>query len=102
MEWPMRCGLVLNCTNPAPWRRPWDRVYAEVLEEAAAAESMGYDHVWLSEHHFLEDGYCPSLLAVAAAIAARTRRIKIGTWVLLLPLHNALKVAEDTAVADCI
>ena len=82
--------------------RPHEELYEEMLKEIAAADEMGFDSAWLTEHHFLADGYCPSLLIAAAAIAARTRSIKIGTGVLLMPLHDPIKVAEDSAVVDLI
>ena len=84
--------------NPSPH----EKLYSEMLEEISAAEDLGFDSAWLSEHHFLNDGYCPSLLLTAAAIGARTKKIRIGTGVLLLPLHDLIRIAEDAAVADII
>ena len=78
------------------------RFYAECLEEIEEGEALGLRGVWLSEHHFVDDGYLPSPLVLAAAIAARTTTMTIGTNVLLLPMHHPLRVAEDAAVADLV
>jgi alkanesulfonate monooxygenase SsuD/methylene tetrahydromethanopterin reductase-like flavin-dependent oxidoreductase (luciferase family) len=95
-------GLTFNFRNANPGL-PFAKFYAEMLEQIEYAEELGFDTVWLPEHHFSpRDGYNPSPLIAAAAIAARTTRIKIGTWVLLLPLNHALRIAEDTVVLDAI
>lgn len=98
----MDFGLLMPFRNPPDARVPWERFYREHLELAVAAEELGFDHIWLTEHHFLDDGYSPSLLPIAAAIAARTRTIRIGTFVLLLPLHDPFRVAEDAATVDIL
>src|SRR5207237_8228968 len=72
------------------------------LDQIVWGENNGFDDVWLSEHHFIEDGYLPSLLPAAAAIAARTKRIRIASGVLLMPFHNPVRLAEDIAVVDVI
>ena len=68
----------------------------------ATRRRSGYDEIWLTEHHFAEDGYSPAILPIASAIAAVTKRIRIGTYLVLLPLHNAVRVAEDAATVDII
>jgi alkanesulfonate monooxygenase SsuD/methylene tetrahydromethanopterin reductase-like flavin-dependent oxidoreductase (luciferase family) len=72
------------------------------LIRSRGARTTVFDDVWLSEHHFIEDGYLPSILPVAAAIAARTKRIRIASGVLLMPFHNPVRLAEDIAVVDAI
>lgn len=98
----MRIGLMLSFRNPPKWRRPWADVYAEHLDDCRAAEELGYDDVWLTEHHFAEDGYSPSLMTIAGAVASVTKRVRIGMNLLLLPLHHPIRVAEDGATVDVI
>ena len=99
----MRFGVgYYTMQSPPHKKRPHRELYEEMLEEVSMADQMGFDSAWVSEHHFLEDGYCPSLLLTAAAIAAKTKNIRIGTGVLLLPLHDPVRVAEDAAVVDLI
>ncbi len=98
----MNVGLMFSFRNPPKWKKPWADVYESQLEHAKLAEDLGYDTVWLTEHHFAEDGYSPSLMTLAGAVAAKTRRVRIGTFLLLLPLHNAVRVAEDAATVDVI
>lgn len=97
----MKFGLWYDLRQ-APGGPPFAEIYRRALEQIALADELGYDAVWLSEHHFVEDGYSAGLLPVAAAIAARTRRLAIGTNVLLLPLHNPLRLAEDGAAVDIL
>jgi alkanesulfonate monooxygenase SsuD/methylene tetrahydromethanopterin reductase-like flavin-dependent oxidoreductase (luciferase family) len=98
----VRVGTIIGFQNPEPWRTDWRSLYSGGLEFASAAEACGLDEVWLTEHHFAADGYCPALMPVAAAIAARTTKIRIGTKVLLMPFHDPLRLAEDAAVVDII
>ncbi|MFQ5693581.1 MAG: LLM class flavin-dependent oxidoreductase [Nitrospinota bacterium] len=86
----MRFGLL-----PPQWDRYWD----ETLEFTLLAEEMGYDSVWMFEHHGIRECYASPLLALAA-LAARTRRVRLGTCVLLLPLSHPVHVAEDASLLD--
>jgi alkanesulfonate monooxygenase SsuD/methylene tetrahydromethanopterin reductase-like flavin-dependent oxidoreductase (luciferase family) len=96
-------GLGMISAQHAPQDRRRDsEIYAYILDLCRTAEDLGLDAVWLSEHHFVDDGYMPSLLPVGAAIAARTTRIAIGTGVLLAPFYDPLRLAEDAATVDLI
>ncbi len=98
----MRTGIYFDMRNPAPWARPWDRFYADTLTLIEQAEAWGIDSVWFSEHHLFEDGYLPQPLTMAAAAAARTTRVRLGTAILVAPFRRAIQIAEEAAIVDLV
>ena len=98
----MRFGLQYDLRNPPQWRRPFEEFYADFLSQVEWADANGFDHVSLPEHHFAEDGYLPSPLVAAAAVAARTKHMRILTGLTLLPLKHPVQLAEDAAIVDII
>lgn len=95
----MKVGVGLWCLQSSALRpRPFPALYQELLEDARRAESVGLHSLWLSEHHFFYDGYCPALLAAAAGALSVTERLRVGTGVLLLPLQRPSRVVA--AVED--
>ena len=95
-------GLWYDFRNPQQWRVPFERFYAERLQQITEAEEMGFNSCWLTEHHFCDDGYTPSPLMLASAIGARTREMQLGTNLMLLPLHDPVRVAEDAATLSLV
>jgi alkanesulfonate monooxygenase SsuD/methylene tetrahydromethanopterin reductase-like flavin-dependent oxidoreductase (luciferase family) len=77
-------------------------LYQAALDMAVWADEQGFDCLQISEHHGSDDGYLPSPLVLAAAMAARTRRVRIRFALIILPLNDPLKLAEDLAVLDII
>ena len=98
----MKLGVYLDLRNPPGWRQDWSRHYSEALELCQEAERLGADSIWLSEHHLFEDGYLPQPLTFAAAVAARTSRVRIGTAVLLAALRDPVTIAEEAAIVDLV
>jgi alkanesulfonate monooxygenase SsuD/methylene tetrahydromethanopterin reductase-like flavin-dependent oxidoreductase (luciferase family) len=78
----------------------FEEIYRNLLADADLAERLGYHGVLLAEHHFTNYCAIPNPLMLAAAIGQRTSRLRIGTAVIVLPLHNPVRVAEDIAEAD--
>lgn len=96
-EFGVSFGLWYDFRNPPQWHRPFEQLYAETIEQAVRSEALGYGSCWLSEHHFVEDGYAPSPLLIGAGIATRTSTLRLGTSLMLLPLHDPVRLAEDAA-----
>ena len=87
---------------PPGMDRSFREEYRDAIELVKLVEREGLDSAWVSEHHFSEDGYLPSLLVMLAAFAAATERIELGTGVVLAPFHDPIRMAEDFAVVDQI
>jgi alkanesulfonate monooxygenase SsuD/methylene tetrahydromethanopterin reductase-like flavin-dependent oxidoreductase (luciferase family) len=97
-----KLGVYLDLRNPPAWRRDWNQLYGFTLELCEEAERLGADSVWLSEHHGFEDGYLTQPLTFASAIAARTRRIRIGTAVVIAPFRDPVQLAEEATIIDIV
>lgn len=93
-------GYLFDFRNPAQWHKPWHQLYGEVLDVAAWTEQAGFGAAWVPEHHLANDGYLPSPLVALSAIAARTERISLGSWIALAPLYHPTRFASDCAVLD--
>jgi alkanesulfonate monooxygenase SsuD/methylene tetrahydromethanopterin reductase-like flavin-dependent oxidoreductase (luciferase family) len=76
--------------------------FQEALEEAVYGEELGFDSVWLEEHHSIQNHYWPSPLMALAGIATRTNKISLGTDIVVLPFYHPVRVAEDMAMLDVI
>jgi len=82
--------------------RPSEEMYARAIEQAQAAESLGFRNVWLGEHHFSTYGYLSRPLQLASYLAAKTTRLRVGTAVIVVPLHHPLLIAEEVAMLDVL
>lgn len=96
----MKFGLMFLFSDLG--RLPQEQVFKEVLEEICYAEELGFDSVWLPEHHFATPGLLGNPITLAAAVSQRTRRIKLGIGALVLPFQHPLRIAEDTALLDVL
>jgi natural product biosynthesis luciferase-like monooxygenase protein len=94
----MKLGMLHLFENPIG--KTEHQIIKEQMELMYEAETLGFDSVWPAEHHFSEYGYCASPQLSLAAVAARTKRIRLGTGVVVLPFHNPIRLAEDFAFLD--
>lgn len=92
------CSWSMQSTYMRP--RSHRELYREALRDAQLVESLGYDSFWMGEHHFAYDGYCPALLVASARLLAATSRLRVGSGIMLLPLHDPQRVAEGAAAIN--
>lgn len=102
MAQPLRLGVAYDFRNPPQSGMSHPALYAAIMDQVAWLDGLGLDLVWFTEHHFVDDGYLPSWIPVAAAMAARTKRVRFSCDVCLLPFNHPLRLAEDLAVLDNI
>jgi len=96
----MNFGTFLLMQSPSA--RSSAEIYARGLEIAQAAETLGFGNVWLAEHHFSTYGYLSRPAQLATYIAAKTTRLRVGTAVIVVPLHHPLVIAEEVATLDLL
>src|SRR5574342_1039639 len=79
-----------------------EEVVHRELTQMEWTEELGFDQIWLTEHHFIDYGLSVDPAALASAAAARTRRVRIGLAAAILPFHHPLRLAEQMALVDII
>src|SRR6266403_306076 len=86
----------------SPSARSSQEIYSRAIDIAQAAETLSFRNVWLAEHHFSTYGYLSRPAQLATFIAAKTTRLRVGTAVIVVPLHHPLVVAEEIATLDLL
>lgn len=96
----LRIGVSYDFRNPPDSGRSDQMLYQEIMAQVQWLDQLGADLVWFTEHHFVDDGYLPSWVPVAAAMSAVTEHVRFGTDICLAPFNHPLRLAEDLAVLD--
>ncbi len=99
----IKFGYLFDFRNPAELSSLSDAEYtAAMLQQVEYMDANGWDSIWITEHHFVDDGYLAASIPMMAAMAARTKRCSVGSYVILVPFYNPLRLAEDAAMIDVI
>jgi alkanesulfonate monooxygenase SsuD/methylene tetrahydromethanopterin reductase-like flavin-dependent oxidoreductase (luciferase family) len=93
----MDFGLFYYCQGRGV---PHDQAYGEMLEQISLAESVGFGECWFAEHHFTDYSLLPSPNLMIAAALQRTRRMRFGNYINILPMHHPLRLAAEAAMLD--
>jgi alkanesulfonate monooxygenase SsuD/methylene tetrahydromethanopterin reductase-like flavin-dependent oxidoreductase (luciferase family) len=96
----MKFGLFFLCEQP-PWQGS-RAALKDAIDQAAYADALGFDAVWIAEHHFSGYGVAPDVAVLAAALLPRVTRMRIGTAVTILPFNNPVRTAESFAMVDVL
>ena len=99
---PLRFGVAHDFRCPPGSPYSMHDVYRQTIEQVQVLDRLGLDLVWFSEHHFVEDGYLPNFVPVAAAVGATTTNVRISTDIALAPFAHPLRLAEDMAILDLL
>lgn len=86
------------------WHEDWtaESTIDATLEQIELADQSGIQDIWLGEHHFSRHGILSGIFSFMGAVAARTKNARIGTAIIILPFHNPVQVAEESATIDII
>lgn len=98
----LKVGVCYDFRNPPDSGTSNRALYAEILEQVQWLDRIGAELVWFTEHHFVDDGYLPSWVPWAGAMASVTRHVRFGTDICLMPFNHPVRLAEDLAVLDNI
>ena len=96
----MRFGTYYFLQAPPAAAHP--DVIRHEIEQMMWTEELGFDSIWLTEHHFIDYGLSVSPSVLAAAAAMRTRRVRIGLAAAILPFHDPVRLAEELAIVDIL
>ena len=95
----MQVGMATICQNPDQKISDYE-VYKNEIRLADLAEPLGFDSIWSVEHHFTDYTKVPDVLQFLTYMAGRTKNIKLGSMVVVLPWHDPMRVAEQIAMLD--
>ena len=96
----MKFGLFQSVQLPNPKEQV--KYYKDALAQVRHAEQLGFDSVWITEHHFSRHGIVSATLSLLAYLAGVTSKIRLGTGVTVIPFHNPIHLAEQAATVDLL